>query len=200
MCWPPAPDERNTCISMSASSMSMSHVALVQHRHDRQRGERGLPLALRVERAHAHEPVHAALGLQPAVRVAALDDELDRRQAGLGCRASSPPPRRRSRAAAPSARTCGRASRSSPARRRRPRPTTACTARRTRRARPRTATAARARRGVRRRRRARARPRASAIRRPLHARARRASRHRRPAASATSYSSMSADGRRRARR
>ena len=61
-------------------------VALVQQRHDGQRGEGGLPLALRVEGAHSDQPVHPALGLQPAVRVPALHDELDGRQTGFVAR------------------------------------------------------------------------------------------------------------------
>ena len=108
---------------MSVSSISMSTSPSWSIGTTCERGERGLALALRVERAHAHEPVHAALGLQPAVRVPALDDELGRREAGLGARRGRRRPRPRSRAARPSAGTCAAASRPSPARRRRPHPT-----------------------------------------------------------------------------
>src|SRR3954453_15798065 len=58
-------------------------VALVQHRCDLHCRERSLALALRVERAHANEPVYASLALQPAVRIPALHDELDRGQSRL---------------------------------------------------------------------------------------------------------------------
>src|ERR687898_803550 len=61
-------------------------VALVEHRHHLQGGEGRLALALGVERADAHQPVHAPLGLQVAVCVAPVDDQLGRRDAGLGAR------------------------------------------------------------------------------------------------------------------
>ena len=61
-CWPPAPDDRYVSIRRSFSSMSISPHRVFQERNDRDRGEARLAPLLRIERRHAHEPVHAAFG------------------------------------------------------------------------------------------------------------------------------------------
>ncbi len=84
MCWPPAPDERNTCISMSASSTSMSTSpsCSIGTTDSAANAVCRLPCALNgLMRTSRCTPRSA---LQPAVRVATLHDELDRRQAGFG--------------------------------------------------------------------------------------------------------------------
>src|SRR5882724_9114560 len=56
---------------------------LVHHRVDPGRGEAGVATGLTVVGRDAHEPVHAALGLQPAIGVVARDPDGGRFQAGL---------------------------------------------------------------------------------------------------------------------
>ena len=56
---------------------------VVDFGHDVQRGERRVPPLVGVERADAHQPVHAALGLQVAVGVRAGHEERDALDAGL---------------------------------------------------------------------------------------------------------------------
>jgi hypothetical protein len=57
--------------------------AVVDHRIDPHRGEAGVAARVRIERRDAHQPVHARLGLQPAVRVVALDHDRRRLDAGF---------------------------------------------------------------------------------------------------------------------
>ena len=57
--------------------------AVVDHRIDRDARERGVPARVGVERRNAHQPVHAVLGLEPAVGVAALDLDGRRFDAGF---------------------------------------------------------------------------------------------------------------------
>ena len=52
-------------------------------RHDLHQREAGVPPLLRVERADPHQPVHAALALQPAVGPSAVDRERDALEARL---------------------------------------------------------------------------------------------------------------------
>ena len=79
---------------------------VLEERRDLEGGERGLALALRVERAHAHEPVDAVLGAEPAVRVAALHHERGRGDAGLRTRRHLVELDVEARGARPSAGTC----------------------------------------------------------------------------------------------
>ena len=88
--------------------------AVVDHRIDLDAGERRVPARVGIERRDAHQPVHAVLGLEPAVGVAALD--LDGRRLDAGALALRSPRATRpcSRAARPSACTCEAACRPSP--------------------------------------------------------------------------------------
>src|ERR1700681_431716 len=63
--------------------LDVARVAFFHLRHHVDLGERRLAAALVVERRDAHEPVHAALALEHAVRVLAADDECDRAQTGF---------------------------------------------------------------------------------------------------------------------
>ena len=69
----------------------------------------------RIEGRDAHQAMHAALGLQPAIGVLAADRDGRRFDAGFLARALFQPSRPCSRAARPSAYTCAAASRPSPA-------------------------------------------------------------------------------------
>ena len=57
--------------------------AVVDHRIDVDAGERSVPARIGVERRDAHQAMHAALGLEPAVGVVALDLDGRRLDAGL---------------------------------------------------------------------------------------------------------------------
>src|SRR5262249_30608820 len=57
--------------------------AVVDHRIDVDAGERGVAAGIGVERRDADQPVHAVLALEPAERVAALDLDGGRLDAGL---------------------------------------------------------------------------------------------------------------------
>ena len=74
--WPPLPPLRKVSTSMSASLISMG-ASSGNLRHDVHAGKGGVPALVGIERRDAHEPVHAALGLQIAVGVFALDLERD---------------------------------------------------------------------------------------------------------------------------
>ena len=56
---------------------------VVDDRIDPNRGEARVPARIGIERGNAHQPVHARLGFQPAMRVVALDDDRRRLDAGL---------------------------------------------------------------------------------------------------------------------
>ena len=56
---------------------------VVDHRIDPDAGERGVPARVAVEGRDAHQPVHARLGLQPAIGVRALDLQRRRLDARL---------------------------------------------------------------------------------------------------------------------
>ena len=60
--------------------------AVVDDRIDPDRGEAGVAARVRVERRDAHQAMHAQFGLQPAMRVVALDDDGRRLDAGLVAR------------------------------------------------------------------------------------------------------------------
>ena len=81
-CWPPAPPARYVSMRRSTSLISTSMSSSMSARH-RDRGERGLAATVRVERRDAHEPVHAVLRLEQAVRVVAGDDERRALDAGF---------------------------------------------------------------------------------------------------------------------
>ena len=57
--------------------------AVVDHREDRDAGERGVPARVGIERRDAHQPVHAGFRLQPAIGVVAADLDGGRLDAGL---------------------------------------------------------------------------------------------------------------------
>ena len=57
--------------------------AVVDHRIDPDAGERGVPARVGIERRDAHQPMHAALGLEPAIGVVALDLDGRRLDAGV---------------------------------------------------------------------------------------------------------------------
>ena len=83
---------------------------LVDHRIDPDRGEAGVAARLAVEGRDAHQPVHAALGLEPAIGVVAADLDgrgFDARPLRRRSPRSAPPC---SHAARPSACTCAPAS------------------------------------------------------------------------------------------
>ena len=107
-----------------------------EQRADDHLRERRVPPVRAVERRLAHEPVHAALGLERPVRVLALDRERRRLEPGLLARARLDELRSRSRGPRPSAGTSAAASRPSPASRCRPRPHGSSRRRRSRRTRP----------------------------------------------------------------
>ena len=88
---------------------------VVDHRIDPDRGEAGVAPRVRVEGRDAHQPVHAALGLEPAIGVGAADPDRRRFDAGLLAARSPRATRPCSRAPRPSAHTCAAASRPSPA-------------------------------------------------------------------------------------
>ena len=56
--------------------------AVIHFRRHEHRGEAGVAAVVRIERALAHQPVHADLGLQPAIGEIALDAEGGRLDAG----------------------------------------------------------------------------------------------------------------------
>ena len=58
-----------------SSSPDLDRRVLGDLRHDLHQGEAGVPPLLRIERADPHQPVHAALALQPAVGPSAIDRE-----------------------------------------------------------------------------------------------------------------------------
>ena len=73
----------------SFSSISTSSDTSSRNGIDVERGEAGLAPVLGVERRDAHQAVHAALGGQQAVGVAAPHDEGGRQDAGLLARVTS---------------------------------------------------------------------------------------------------------------
>ena len=75
MCWPPAPDAR-IGVDAQVGRIDLDLDRIVDFRVDEHARERRVPARVRVERALAHQPVHAGLGAQVAVRVFAVD--LDR--------------------------------------------------------------------------------------------------------------------------
>ena len=81
-CCPPAPDARYVSICRSSSSISIAPTSSTTGATSTPANDVWRRLA-RVERGQAHEPVHAALGAEEAVRVLALGAEGRRLDAGL---------------------------------------------------------------------------------------------------------------------
>ena len=75
-CWPPGA-RRAIGVDAQVGGIDVDDDRIVDFRIDEDAGERRVPPRVGVERALAHEPVHAHLGAQEAVGVVALD--LDRR-------------------------------------------------------------------------------------------------------------------------
>ena len=120
-CWPPAP-ERAVRVDAQVALVDLDRGVGRQLGRDVDLREARLAAVRRVERAEAHQAVHAPLGAEHAVGVVAAHAERGRLQARLLARRRVEHARSRSRAARPSARTCAAASPSSPARRCRPAP------------------------------------------------------------------------------
>ena len=81
-CWPPAPPRAHG-VDAHVGFVDVDLDAVVDHRIDRDAGERGVPPRIGIERRDAHQPVHAGFGLQPAIGVVALDLDGRRLDAGL---------------------------------------------------------------------------------------------------------------------
>ena len=88
--------------------------AVVDHRIDPDGGEARVAARVGIEGRDAHQPVHAGLGLQPAIGVLALDRAGRGLDAGLLAVRDIRAARPCSRAARPSAHTCAAASAPSP--------------------------------------------------------------------------------------
>ena len=81
-CWPPAP-RRAIGVDAHVLLVDVDVDGVVDRRIDRHRGEARMPARVGIEGRDAHEPVHARLGLQPAIGVGALDQQRRRFDAGL---------------------------------------------------------------------------------------------------------------------
>src|SRR5690348_3242165 len=66
---------RTVYVGLQVGRVDVDLDAVVHFRRNEYRGETGVPAVVRIERALAHQPVHADLGLQPAVGIVALDAE-----------------------------------------------------------------------------------------------------------------------------
>ena len=79
----PASPRRPIGVGAHIRRVDVDHDGVVDHRIDPDRGEAGMPLGRRVEGRDPHQPVHAGLGLQPAVGVRPLDLDGRRLDPGL---------------------------------------------------------------------------------------------------------------------
>jgi len=79
-CCPPAPEAHVGLVDLDVDRV-------VDHREDADRGEGGLAAGVGVEGRDAHQPVDAALGLQPAIGVGTADAQRGRLDARLLARA-----------------------------------------------------------------------------------------------------------------
>ncbi len=71
-CWPPAPLER-VGVDLQVALVDLDLDVVVDLRIDPDAGEAGVPARVGVEGRDAHQAVHAALGLELAIGVLALD-------------------------------------------------------------------------------------------------------------------------------